>query len=309
MLPPNPCHRTSRTARAWFARVAAALVAGALAFLVPVTSTTAQTLSVRMAAKNFAGAQVLSQAYGQALASRGSHVTFSDAVGATEVVFPAVQSGTFDAYADYQGTLLTYLGGRPTSNSAKTHAALVAKLRGTGLTVSDAAPAVDVNGFFVTRRTARKLHLSKVSDLRRVAPRLTIGAPPECTRRPLCLGDASQRAYGLQFGDVVPIDPNGPDTERALATGVVDVAVLFTGSSVIPRDAVLLRDDKGLQPADNPVLVLRESMATPGTLRVANKVSAAITTAVYNAMSLAVSRDERDPTEVAARFLAEHSLP
>jgi len=30
---------------------------------------------------------------------------------------------------------------------------------------------------------------------------------------------------------------------------------------------------------------------------------------VYNAMSLAVSRDERDPTEVAARFLAEHSLP
>ena len=309
MAPRDPRRRTELNARAWFARTGAALVAGALAFLVPVTSTAAQTLSVQMAAKNFSGAQVLSQAYGQALASRGAHVTFSDAVGPTEVVFPALQRGTFDAYADYQGTLLTYLGGRPTSNSAKTHTALVVKLRGTGLTVTDAAPAVDVNGFFVTRRTARKLHLSKVSDLRRVAPRLTIGAPPECASRPLCLGDASQRTYGLRFGNVVPIDPNGPATERALSHGDIDVAVLFTGSSVIPRDAVLLRDDKGLQPADNPVLVVRESMATPETLRVANKVSAAITTGVYNAMSLAVSRDERDPTEVAARFLAEHSLP
>ncbi len=138
---------------------------------------------------------------------------------------------------------------------------------------------------------------------------MTIAAPPECTSRPLCLGDTSQRTYGLKFGNVVPIDPNGPATQRALRNGDVDVAVLFTGSSVIPRDAVLLRDDKGLQPADNPVLVVRESMTTPQTLRVANKVSAAITTGEYNAMSLAVSRDEQDPTEVAARFLAEHSLP
>jgi len=293
----------------WPARVGVSLVAGTCALLAVATSAPAQTVSLEMASKNFAGAQVLSQAYGQALATEGAHVTFTDAVGATEVVFPALQAGTFDAYADYQGTLLTYLGGTPTSSTTKTHAALVAKLRGTGLTVSDAAPAVDVNGFYVTRRTARKYHLSTVSSLRRVAPRLTIGAPPECTSRPLCLGGASQRVYGLKFGTVVPIDPNGPATQRALRRGDVDVAVLFTGSSVIPDDAVLLRDDKGLQPADNPVLVVRESMTTPDTLRVANKVSAAITTDVYNAMSLAVSRDQRDPTEVAARFLAEHSLP
>ena len=114
--------------------------------------------------------------------------------------------------------------------------------------------------------------------------------------------------YGLQFKTFVPIDPNGQGTQRALQRGTVDVAVLFTGSSVIPRDAVLLRDDKGLQPADNPVLVLRESLATPDVLRVANAVSNGITTSAYNEMSLAVSRDQ-DPTEVAARFLAQHSLP
>jgi osmoprotectant transport system substrate-binding protein len=269
----------------------------------------AQQTSLSMASKNFSGAQVLTQVYGQALAAQGAHVTFTDDVGRTEVVFPALQAGTFDAYADYQGTLLTYLGGKPTANSARTHAALVEKLQGTGITVSEAAPAVDVNGFFVTRKTAKKYDLRTVSDLKKVAPDLSIGGPPECPNRPLCLGDASQRAYGLQFASVVPIDPNGPATQRALRKGDIDVAVLFTGSSVIPKDAVLLRDDKGLQPADNPVLVLRVAAATADTVRVANAVSAAVTTSAYNDMSLAISRDRKDPTEVAARFLAQHSLP
>jgi osmoprotectant transport system substrate-binding protein len=285
---------------------AVVVVVVSLATLVPAG---AQQLTLAVASKNFPGAQVLSQVYGQALAAQGAHVTFADDVGPTEVVFPALQAGTYDAYADYQGTLLTYLGGTPTANSAKTHAALVEKLQGTGLTVSRAAPAVDVNGFFVTRKTARKYGLRTVSDLVKVAPKLTIGAPPECPTRPLCLGTASQRVYGLKFAKVVPIDPNGPATQRALRRGTVDIAVLFTGSSVIPDDAVLLRDDKGLQPADNPVLVLRDEVATADTVRVADAVSAAITTNAYNTMSLAISRNREDPTEVAARFLAEHSLP
>jgi osmoprotectant transport system substrate-binding protein len=269
----------------------------------------AQQTSLGVASKNFPGAQALSQVFGQALAARGAHVTFADDVGPTEVVFPALQAGTYDAYADYQGTLLTYLGGTPSASSTKTHAALLAKLRGTGVTVSSAAPAVDVNGFYVTRKTAKKLRLSTVSDLVKVAPKLRIGGPPECTERPLCLGEASQRAYGLRFAKVVPIDPQGLATQRALRRGSIDVAVLFTGSSVIPADAVLLRDDKGLQPADNPVLVVREVAATPDTMRVADAVAAAVTTEAYNSMSLAISRDQHDPTEVAARFLADHSLP
>ena len=87
------------------------------------------------------------------------------------------------------------------------------------------------------------------------------------------------------------------------------MAVLFTGSSVLPADAVLLRDDKALQPAENPVLLMRTAVASPETLRVVDAVSARITTSVYNRMSLAVSRDEKDPTEVAARFLADEQLP
>jgi glycine betaine/choline ABC-type transport system substrate-binding protein len=72
---------------------------------------------------------------------------------------------------------------------------------------------------------------------------------------------------------------------------------------------VLLGDDKGLQPADNPVLLVRDPVATAETLRVVDAVSAKITTAVYNRMSRAVTVGGQDPTEVAARFLADNQLP
>ena len=295
--------------RSWSSAPLVLLVAVLIACCAPITPASAQTASISMASKNFAGAEVLTQAYGQALAARGAHITFVNDVGATEVAFPGLVAGTYDAYAEYQGTLLTYLGGKPTAQSRSTHAALVKRLAGTGLTVSAPAPAIDVNGFYVTRKTARKFHLSTVSDLRKVAPRLRIGAPPECQARPLCLGDESQRVYGLHFASVVPFDPDTSATQRALRRGAVDVAVLFTGSSVLPADAVLLRDDKALQPAENPVLLMRTAVASPETLRVVDAVSARITTSVYNRMSLAVSRDEKDPTEVAARFLADEQLP
>src|SRR5204863_3398899 len=113
--------------------------------------------------------------------------------------YKALERGDLDGYADYQGTLLTYLGGTPTGSSADNYKALKAKLAGTDFTVSKAAPAIDVNGFYVTKATAKKYKLKKVSDLTKNASKLTFGGPPECEARPLCLGAASQQLYGLKF--------------------------------------------------------------------------------------------------------------
>ena len=90
---------------------------------------------------------------------------------------------------------------------------------------------------------------------------------------------------------------------QALEDGDIDVALLFTGSSVIPKNAVLLTDDKGLQPADNPVFLMRKDKATPAALKIVNAVSAKLTTAAYNKMSLAISEDKEDPADAAAAFL------
>ena len=265
--------------------------------------------TMRIASKNFAGAEVLSQLYGQALAAKGAQITFQPDVGPTEATFAALAQGTFDAYGEYQGTLLEFLGGRPSNDSRRTHQRLQDLLRPMGLVVSSPAPAIDVNGFYVTRATARKYKLTTLSDLVKVAPKLRFGGPPECETRPFCLGSNEQDVYGLDFKTVKKLDTGGPLTRKALTSGTIDVALLFTGSSVIPRDAVLLRDDKGLQPSENPVLVLRREAATPDVLSVVDSVSAQITTVTYRTMSLDVSVRHHDPADVAATFLAQNNLP
>jgi osmoprotectant transport system substrate-binding protein len=264
--------------------------------------------ALTVGSKDFSGAQVLSQAYGQALEAKDYDITFKENIGPTEVIFEALKNGDIDGYADYQGTLLTYLGGTPTGDSAETYDLLTDALEGTGVVASKPAPAVDVNGFYVTKATAKKYKLKTVSDLAKVSDELTFGGPPECEERPLCLGDTSQDLYGLEFSEVKKLDVGGPITVQALEDGDIDVALLFTGSSVIPKNAVLLTDDKGLQPADNPVFLLREDKATSATLKIVNKVSSKLTTKAYNEMSLAVTEDKEDPADVAATFLEDNGL-
>jgi osmoprotectant transport system substrate-binding protein len=265
--------------------------------------------SLTVGAKNFSGAQILSQVWGQALQKKGYSITVKDSIGPTEVVYPALKNGDIDAYGDYQGTLLTFLGGTPSGNSQTTYKALVAKLAGTGIVASAPAPAVDVNGFYVTSKTASKYKLKTLSDLVKVAPKLSFGGPQECSNRPLCLGSTEQQLYGLQFKDVKKLDTGGPITASSLTNGDIDVGLLFTGSSEIPKGAVLLTDNKGLQPADSPVFLIRKDKATPALLKIVDGVSAKLTTAAYNSMSLAVQNQKLDPSTVAASFLKKNKLP
>jgi osmoprotectant transport system substrate-binding protein len=258
--------------------------------------------------KDFSGAIALSQAYGQALAAKNIAVTFQDNIGPTEVVFEALKSGDLDAYADYQGTLLGILGGTPTGDSGETYGLLQDALKGTGIIATKPAPAVDVNGFYVLKSTAKKYKLKTLSDLVDAAPKLVFGGPPECQERDLCLGPVEQDLYGFQFSEVKKLDVGGPITVAALEDGDIDVGLLFTGSSVIPKKAVLLTDDKGLQPADNPVLLVREDASSKKLIKVANAVSAKLTTAAYNKMSLDISEKLVDPADAAAAFLKKAKL-
>ncbi len=265
--------------------------------------------SLKIGSKDFAGAEVLSDVWGQALEAKGYSIDYQTNIGPSEVTYQALKNGDIDAYAEYQGTLLeTILGGTPTGDSAETYKALQDKLQGSGIVASKPAPAVDVNGFYVTKKTAKKYKLKTVSDLADVAGKLAFGGPPECEERPLCLGDTSKRLYGLDFKEVKKLDVGGPITVKALQDGDIQVALLFTGSSVIPKNAVLLTDDKGLQPADNPVFLVREDKAEPALLKIVNKVGKKITTKAYNDMSLSVSEDKEDPADVAKAFLDKNNL-
>jgi osmoprotectant transport system substrate-binding protein len=269
---------------------------------------------VRIAAFGFTESRVLAELYGQALEAKGFAVRRAVGLSSREVIEPALEQGLVDVVPEYTGTVLEFLNkgaGQATADPDASHRLLIAAFARRGVTVLDAADAQDQNALAVTRATADRLRLSKVSDLQASARTLVFGGPPECPGRRFCL-PGLERAYGLQFREFRPLDAAGPLTVGALEGHEIDVGLLFTTSpQVKPKGFLLLADDHGLQPAENVVPVVRTAVARrlgarlTGTL---DAVSAELTTAALVDLNGEVDLRGREPAAVARGWLVEHGL-
>ena len=141
-----------------------------------------------------------------------------------------------------------------------------------------------------------------------VASQLTLGGPPECPERPFCI-PGLRDVYGVEFGNFVPLDVGGPLTVEALRAGEIDVALLFSTSSVIGEESwVLLEDDMALQTAENITPVVRTEVLDDTITERLNAISAALDTATMTALNGQVEINGEDPADVAASFLDEQGL-
>jgi osmoprotectant transport system substrate-binding protein len=235
-------------------------------------------------------------------------------LGSREIVEPALLQGFVDLVPEYGGSALEFatLGRvRPTAEAVTTHGLLVEALVRLGVAVLDAAPAQDQNALVVTADTAAANHLRTVSDLAPLASDLVFGGPPQCPERPFCLLGL-RATYGLRFERFASLDGSGPYTVNALKEGAVDVALLFTTDGhIAPNRFVVLKDDRGLQPAENVTPVLRRAIVVAygdGVVDTLNAVSANLTTADLARMNEEVYLDRRHPADVARDWLEENGL-
>ena len=214
--------------------------------------------SVTVASFNFDESELLGELFAQALGSAGVPVDRELRLGARELVSPALRQGLVDVVPEYVGSGLAFLAPeRPPVQEPDEARRQLQEVVGADVVVLPPAEAQDQNGFVVRRETAERHGLRTISDLRPVAADLVFGGPPECVDRRLCLGGLED-VYGLSFESFRPLDSSGPLTLAALLGGRVDVALLFTTDGDLASDElVLLDDDKGLQPAENVVPVVR----------------------------------------------------
>jgi glycine betaine/choline ABC-type transport system substrate-binding protein len=141
-----------------------------------------------------------------------------------------------------------------------------------------------------------------------IASQLTFGGPPECPQRPFCI-PGLERVYGIEFGEFKPLDVGGPLTVEALRNGDIDVALLFSTSSVIGDEGwVVLEDDKNLQAAESITPVVRTEVVDDTITERLNAISAALTTDNVTELNGRVEIDGEDPADVAADFLQENGL-
>lgn len=235
---------------------------------------------VVVASFDFSENALLAEVYAAALEASGVRVARELRLGTREQVHPALHQGLVDVVPEYLGSALRALGEAPEDprDVPAARARLAAAVRPWHLRVLTPSPAQDQNGFAVSRGTATALRLRTLSDLARVSRELTLTGPPECPQRPLCLLGLAN-TYGARFARFLPYATEQQRLD-AVTQGLAHVGLVFTTDGRIgSSDLVLLRDDKGLQPAENVTPIVSErAIRTAGraVVTVLEAVSAAL---------------------------------
>ena len=247
--------------------------------------------------------------FAQVLAKAGYKVTKQLSLGQRSVL-QAAMPGDIQVAPEYVGSLLAYLKGTKSSDAVSETAQDNALLAPKGLTVLDPSAANDTNAFVVTKATATKYNLSKVSDLKPVASKLTLGGPPECATNPVCL-PGLKSVYGITGLKFQPIVACDIATANALDAGTIDIAELCSTQSIIAKKGwVVLDDDKNLQPADNITAEVSAPLLTanPDIKALLAGVLSKLTTANIVGLDAQVDIDHKDPAVVAKDFLTSNGL-
>jgi osmoprotectant transport system substrate-binding protein len=259
---------------------------------------------------------IVANMYAGALQNEGYQIVVRKGLGQREIYMPALEKGGkdngIDLVPEYVGTLLEHVNknaGEASGNLDETVTKLRARLDPIGLTVLEPSPAADQNAFAVTRATAERLKLKKLSDITpAIASTLTLGAGAECPTRPFCQ-PGLEKTYGLKFKTFRVLDSGGPKTMEALTKGDIDVGLVFSSDGgVAARDLVVLEDDKKLQTVDNIVPAIRKDIVDDDMRETLDKVSAAMTTADMIQLNKRADIDKADPEVLAREWLANHGF-
>ena len=266
--------------------------------------------TVTVGSTNFSEQLILAEMYAAVLKKAGVKVDTRLNLGAREVVFPALEKGDIDLLPEYNGSVLSFLDKNATqTTSDEVNSALTPLLDAKGLVALEQSPAEDKDGWAVTKETAAKYGLAKISDLKGKAHMLVVGGPPELKTRPAGLPGLKE-VYGIEdFKEFKALDAGGPLTTSALNKGDIDVGRVFTTQGAIAQYGwVVLQEDKPLEPAQNIVPIGRKDAMTDQVKQALNAISAKITTEELIKLNKLVDVDKQDPEKVANDWLTQQGL-
>jgi osmoprotectant transport system substrate-binding protein len=192
------------------------------------------------------------------------------------------------------------------ASAAATYTAAKKWDEGRGLTLLNRTPMTDTDNVVVLAKTAKKLGLHTIDDLKKVKS-FSYAGFPECKTRITCLLGL-KNIYGLKQTKFVPLASisvytlldqgkvmggDGFSTDPQLQTGkykvLTDTRHIFGFQNVAPVVTKKLAGDAGL-------------------VKIVNAVSAKLTTAAIAAMNKAVGVDKKSPADVANAFLKANHL-
>ncbi|MFL5403200.1 MAG: glycine betaine ABC transporter substrate-binding protein, partial [Gemmatimonadales bacterium] len=218
--------------------------AGVSLLLAPVRAQQAAPRPIIVASKPFGESYLLAEMFAQLLEARGFVADRRPGLGATEIAFQALRTNRIDVYPEYTGTgLLAILGERPTADPREVYRQVSREFRARyGARWLPPLGFQNTYAIAVRRETARRLHLTTLSDLAAVSRSMRAGLTPDFIGRPDGL-PGLEKAYGVHLRSVRALLP--AVKYQALAAGEVDIIDGYSTDGFIVRyDLVVLKDDR-----------------------------------------------------------------
>jgi osmoprotectant transport system substrate-binding protein len=274
---------------------------------------------ITVGSADFGESEIIANMYSRALKKAGYDVTDKFKIGTREVYIKSIENGEVDVVPEYIGTLTEYYNAvvngkdapttKPlaTTDVQKTYDNLKTLIGPKNLTALTPSKAADQNAFAVKKEFADQNQLVTMSDLQKLNGTLTLGAGPECEKRQFCL-IGLQSVYGLRFKEVKKLDSGGSKTLAALASGGVNIGLVFSSDGTVAADnLVILQDDKKLQTTDNITALCRNSVPADAQ-QVLDKVDQALTTEKLQELNKKFTVDKEDASDLAEQFLKDAGL-
>lgn len=261
--------------------------------------------------KNYTEQRIVGQLFSKVIEAKTDYETNVTEFGSTNIVFGALKAGEVDVYPEYTGTAYAVLLEQSELNDPQevydyVKGAFEEELN---LYWLDQMGFNNTYTFSVVPEVAEEYGLETISDLAEVSDELVLGAVMEFIEREDGLPGV-QRAYdGLEFEDVVALDPGLRYT--VVKEGKVDVIDAFsTDGKILVYDLKVLEDDKQFFPPYYAAPIVTEDIYNeyPEVVEALNQLGGALTDETMQELNYKVGEEGMDPGVVAEEFLTENGI-
>lgn len=293
-----------------FATVASALLLAGCGF--PGLSGTSSD-TIRIASQNTTEQQIMAYMIQDMIKHYSNfNTTIINNLGSGTVSFNALKNDQADISAiRYTGTDLTTILGEKMDRSniksidQKVRSQFNSKYQ---MTYFPSYGFADTYAFMVTKATAKKYHLNTVSDMKKVASKLTVGLDQIWTERKGDGYPAFKKLYGFQFGKTYPMQIGL--VYDALESGKMDAILGYsTDGRIGSYDLKILKDDKNFFPPYNASAVATNKIlkAHPKLKPILNRLNGKISLKTMQNLNYQVDNNLVEPEVVAKQFLEKHN--
>ncbi|MFC6181987.1 osmoprotectant ABC transporter substrate-binding protein [Lactiplantibacillus daowaiensis] len=240
------------------------------------------------------------------------NTTIINNLGSGTVSFNALKNDQADISAiRYTGTdLTTILGEKADRGNVKATDAKVKRQFNSKykMTYFPSYGFSDTYAFMVTQKTAKKYHLNTISDMKKIASKLTVGLDQIWLERK---GDGYSdfiKLYGYQFGKTYPMQIGL--VYDALESGKMDAILGYsTDGRIGSYNLKILKDDKNFFPPYNASAVATNKVLKqhPELKSILSRLDGKINLKTMQSLNYKVDNNLVEPEVVAKQFLEKHN--